>query len=168
MIALIAACARNRCIGRNGRIPWHIPGEQRRFRTLTMGAAVVLGRRSFEEIGRALPGRRTIVLSSSGDFRPLGCLNARSLTEAISLAGELDVFISGGAAVYAEALPLAEKIYLTEIDEDFEGDVFFPEFNGEEFIRSFDEWVDGPVPYCYVTYTRTARSAAEPVPGPRP
>lgn len=156
MIALIAACARNRCIGRDGRIPWRIPGEQRRFRQLTMGAAVALGRRSFEEIGRALPGRRTIVLSSSGDFEPLGCLNARSLAEAIDLAGDLDLFISGGAAVYAEALPLADKLYLTEIDADFEGDVFFPEFDSALFIRTLDEQIDGPVPYRYVTYTKKA------------
>ena len=156
MIALIAACARNRCIGNNGRIPWRLPGEQLRFRKLTMGAAVVLGRRSFEEIGHALPGRRTIVLSSSGDYRPQGCLNARSLPEAIALAGELDVFVSGGAAVYAEALPLAERIYLTEIDADFQGDVFFPEFDRSQFIRSLDDRIDGPVPYSYVTYTRKA------------
>ena len=156
MIALIAACARNRCIGNHGHIPWRLPGEQLRFRALTMGAAVVLGRRSFEEIGHALPGRRTIVLSSSGDYRPQGCLNARSLPEAIALAGELDVFVSGGAAVYAEALPLAERIYLTEIDADFPGDVFFPEFDRSQFIRSLDDRIGGPVPYSYVTYTRKA------------
>ena len=87
---------------------------------------------------------------------------------AVEVYGKGRFFTVTGDPFGGEALPLAEKIYLTEIDADFEGDVFFPEFNGEEFIRSFDEWVDGPVPYCYVTYTRTARSAAEPVPGPRP
>ena len=154
MIAIIAACARNRCIGRDGRIPWRIPGEQRRFRELTMGSAVVMGRRSFEEIGRALPGRRTIVLSSRQRFEGAGCLTARSLEEALSLAGDLDAYISGGAAVYAEALPLAGRLYLTEIDADFEGDTFFPAFDRAQYIREVDAFFPGKVPYSYVTYSR--------------
>lgn len=154
MIAIIAAYDRSRTIGRNGRIPWHISGEQRRFRTLTMGQAVVMGRRSFEEIGKALPGRMNIVLSSSGDFSPLGCLNARSLKEAIRLAGDRDVFISGGAGVFAEGLSFAEKLFITEIDADFEGDVFFPEFDKTQYHKTIDEYHEEKVPYKYVTYTK--------------
>ena len=154
MIAIIAALDENRCIGRDGRLPWRIPGEQRRFRALTMGQAVLLGRRSFEEIGRALPGRRTIVLSRTGDFRPAGCLNARSLAEGIALAGEMNAYVCGGERLYAEALPLAEALYLTEIHAAFEGDRFFPAFDESAFTRIFDGFFPGDVPYSYVTYLR--------------
>ena len=154
MIAIIVAYSRNRAIGNGGCIPWRIKGEQRRFRELTMGNAIIMGRRTFEEIGKALPGRRNIVLSSSGDYSATGCLNARTLEEAISLAGDMDVYISGGAVVYRQALPLAEKLFITEIDAEFEGDTFFPDFDETQFNRTIDEIIDGPVPYKYVTYTR--------------
>lgn len=154
MIAIIAACARNHCIGKDGRIPWHISGEQRRFRDLTMGSAVIMGRRSFEEIGHALPGRKVIVLSRAQSFEGKGCLTARSLGEALRLSGKLDAYISGGAAVYAEALPLASRLYLTEIDASFEGDRFFPAFDSTQYIRVVDGFFPGKVPYSYVTYIR--------------
>ena len=154
MLAIIAAYDRNRAIGRDGRMAWHIPGEQRRFRELTTGAAVIMGRRTWEEIGRPLPNRRNIVLSGRQGFSALGCLVARSLEEAIALAGELDIFISGGAAVYAQALPLAERLYLTEIDAAYPADTFFPAFDESLYIRHLDERVPSPVPYSCYTYIR--------------
>ena len=154
MLAIIAAYDRNRVIGRDGRMAWHIPGEQRRFRELTTGAAVIMGRRTWQEIGRPLPERRNIVLSGDPDFTAPGCLVARSMEEAIELAGELDVYVSGGAAVYAQALPLAERLYLTEIDAAFPGDAFFPEFDESLYTRTLDEHCAGPVPYSYYTYIR--------------
>ena len=154
MIAIIAAFDRNRVIGRNGRMPWRIPSEQRRFRELTMGAAVVMGRRTWQEIGRPLPDRLNIVLSANPGFSAPGCLMARSLEEALALAGGLDVYISGGTAVYARALPLAERLYLTEIDAAYPGDAFFPEFDASLYIRHLDESHPGPVPYSCYTYTR--------------
>ena len=154
MLAIIAAYDRNRAIGLNGRMAWHIPGEQRQFRALTTGAAVVMGRRTWEEIGRPLPNRRNIVLSSNPDFSAPGCLTARSLEEAVALAGELDVYVSGGAAVYARALPLAERLYLTEIDAVYPADTFFPAFDESLYTRHLDERVSGPVPYSRYTYIR--------------
>ena len=154
MLAIIAAIDKNRGIGKNGRMAWHIPGEQRRFRELTTGAAVIMGRRTWEEIGRPLPNRRNIVLSRDPGFSAPGCLTARSLEEAISLAGELDAYISGGASVYARALPLAQRLYLTEIDAAYPADAFFPAFDESLFVRYLDEHISCPVPYSYYTYIR--------------
>lgn len=154
MISLIVAYAKNQVIGNKGCIPWKIKGEQRRFRELTTGNVVIMGRRSYEEIGKPLPNRTTIVVSSTKKFEGESCLTAKSLAEAIQLAGDKDIYISGGARLYEEALPLVEKMYITEIDCDIEGDTFFPAFNITEFVKEIDEHFDGEIPYTYVTYTR--------------
>lgn len=154
MIALIVAFAQNQVIGNKGHIPWKIKGEQKRFKELTMGNVVIMGRRSFEEIGRPLPNRTTIVVSSTKEFTGGDCYTAGSLQEAIKLAGDRDVFISGGARLYEEALPIVEKMYITEIDKAIDGDTYFPQFTEEDFIKEFDESVEGEIPYTYVTYTR--------------
>lgn len=154
MIALIVAYTKNRVIGNKGQIPWKIKGEQRRFRELTTGNVVVMGRRSYEEIGRPLPNRTTIVVSNTKNFDAENCMTAKSLAEAIEMAGDAKIYISGGARLYEEALPLVEKMYITEIDAEIEGDTYFPEFDREQFIREVDEVVEGEIPYSYVTYTR--------------
>ncbi len=154
MISLIVAYDKNRVIGNNGRIPWNIPGEQKRFRDLTIGNVVIMGRRTFEEIGRPLPGRTTIVISKSADFTGENCFTARSLSEAIKIAGDRDIFISGGAALYAEALPLCERLYITEIDSEFEGDTFFPFFDESLYKKEIAASVSGEIPYIYITYTK--------------
>lgn len=154
MVALIAACAKNYVIGEKGRIPWKIKGEQRRFRELTTGNVVIMGRRSFEEIGKPLPDRTTIVVSSTKVFSGENCYTASSLQEAIQLAGDRDAFISGGAKLYEEALPIVEKMYITEIDKDFDGDTFFPQFEKDNFVKVIDERFEGEIPYSYVTYTK--------------
>lgn len=154
MIGLIVAYTNNRVIGNNGCIPWRIKGEQRRFRELTTGNVVIMGRRSYEEIGRPLPNRTTIVVSNTKNFDAENCMTAKSLEEAIKLAGDRDMYISGGARLYEEALPLVEKMYITEIDAEIEGDTYFPEFDETLFEKEIDEYVDGEIPYTYVTYTR--------------
>lgn len=154
MIGLIVAYTNNRVIGNNGCIPWRIKGEQRRFRELTTGNVVIMGRRSYEEIGRPLPNRTTIVVSNTKNFDAENCMTAKSLEEAIKLAGDRDMYISGGARLYEEALPLVEKMYITEIDCEIEGDTYFPEFDKALFDKEIDERVDGEIPYTYVTYTR--------------
>lgn len=154
MIALIVALAKNHVIGNNGYIPWKIKGEQKRFKDLTMGNVVIMGRRSFEEIGRPLPNRTTIVVSSTKEYTGENCFTVRSLQEAIELAGNKDVFISGGARLYEEALPIVEKMYITEIDKNVDGDTYFPQFAEEDFIKELNERVEGEIPYTYVTYTR--------------
>ena len=154
MIALIVAYTKNRVIGNNGCIPWRIKGEQKRFRELTTGNVVVMGRRSYEEIGRPLPNRTTIVISNTKNFDCENCMTAKSLAEALELAGDRKVYISGGARLYEEALPLVEKMYITEIDAEMEGDTYFPEFDETLFEKEIDERVEGEIPYTYVTYTR--------------
>lgn len=154
MIGLIVAYAKNRVIGNNGCIPWRIKGEQRRFKELTTGNVVVMGRRSYEEIGRPLPNRMTYVVSRTKNFDEEGVKTVSSIQEAIDLAGDKNVYISGGAGIYKEAMPYVEKMFITEVDLEPEGDTFFPEFDENDFIKEINEEVDGEIPYRYVTYTR--------------
>ena len=128
-ISLIVAMARNRVIGQRGTIPWKIPGEQRMFRRVTLGHALIMGRRTHEDIGRPLPGRLNIVVSRRPGYRADGCLTAGSLAEALALcpAGETEAFIIGGGQLFAQGLALADRVYLTEIPVAVEGDTFFPE-----------------------------------------
>ncbi len=155
MIGLIVAYSKNRVIGKDGQIPWRIKGEQKRFRELTTGNVVIMGRRSYEEIGRPLPNRYTIVVSNTQKFEAENCTTASSLTEAIEMADKSkNIYISGGARLYEEAIHLVDKMYITEIDATIEGDTYFPEFEAEDFEREVECHVDGELPYDYVTYTR--------------
>lgn len=154
MIALIVAYDRNRVIGKDGRIPWKIEGEQKRFRELTTGNVVIMGRRTYEEIGRPLPGRMTIVVSGTKNFDAPNCRTARSLEEAIAMAGDRDIFVSGGARLYNEALDIAQKLFITEIDASFDGDTYFPEFDKSLYECETEEKFEGEIPYVYLTYTR--------------
>lgn len=155
MIGLIVAYSKNRVIGNKGQIPWRIKGEQKRFRELTTGNVVIMGRRSYEEIGRPLPNRYTIVVSNTQRFEAENCTTVGSLAEAIRIADkEKNIYISGGAGLYKEAIDLVDVMYITEIDAIIEGDTYFPEFNMDEFDREVDCHVEGDIPYDYVTYTR--------------
>src|SRR3989442_12299730 len=129
-VAIIAAVARNGVIGHRTRIPWHLPEDLRRFRQLTLGHAVIMGRRTFESIGKPLAGRNNIVVPRSPDWTRAGCHAAHSLEAALAAVHEReDAFVIGGAEIYPLALPVARRLYMTEIELDFEGDAFFPEFD---------------------------------------
>ncbi len=158
MIGLIVAYTKNRVIGNAGKIPWRIKGEQRRFRELTTGNVVIMGRRSYDEIGHPLPNRDTIVLSTTAKYEAENCTTVSSLEEALELAKkrfpEKNVYISGGAGVYRSAMDMVDVMYITEIDAEIEGDTFFPEFDESAFTKTVDEKVEGEIPYAYVTYTR--------------
>lgn len=154
MIGLIVAHTKNRVIGKDGSMPWNIPGELSRFRELTTGNVVIMGRRTYEAIGRPLPNRYNIVISKTQRFEAENCTTAGSLEEALQIAGDRDIFIGGGGKLYEEALPLVEKMYITEIDAVIEGDTFFPEFDASAFERVVEKSVDGELPYQYVTYIR--------------
>lgn len=155
MIGLIVAYSKNRAIGKDGQIPWRIKGEQKRFRELTTGNVVVMGRRSYEEIGRPLPNRYTIVVSNTQKYEAENCTTVGSLKEALEIADKnKNVYISGGAGLYREAIDIVDKMFITEIDAEIEGDVFFPEFEEKDFHREVECHVDGEIPYSYVTYTR--------------
>lgn len=154
MISIIVAMSKNNVIGNQGVIPWRIKGEQKRFKELTTGNTVIMGKRSFDEIGRPLPNRKTIVISSTVNYEYENCKTVGTLEEALKLAGDSQVFIAGGERLYKEALPLADLLYITEIELDVEGDTFFPEFNKDEYVLTQEEYFDEEIPYRYLTYER--------------
>jgi dihydrofolate reductase len=126
-IYLVAAIAKNGVIGAAGRLPWHLPEDLRHFRRLTFGHPVIMGRRTWESLGKPLPGRENIVVTRRAGFEAPGASVAASLAAAIALcAGEPVAFVIGGAELYAAALPLADGLVLTEIDREFAGDTVFP------------------------------------------
>jgi dihydrofolate reductase len=124
---------KNRVIGHHNKMPWHLPAELQYFKRITMGHPIIMGRKTYDSIGRPLPGRRNIVVTRNQDFTAPGIDVVHSLREAIALCGSADAFITGGAALYAEALPLVDRLYITEIDAILEGDTFFPELNPAEW-----------------------------------
>ncbi len=155
MISLIAAVSKNNVIGNKGLIPWHIKGEQKRFKELTTGRTIIMGRKSFEEIGKPLPNRKTVFISSTKLIETKNCITAASFKEALKAAeGEEEIFIAGGGRVYEEAMPYADRIYLTVIELVTEGDTFFPEFDKSEFTKVYEERIEGEIPYTYYTYER--------------
>ncbi len=135
-VSIIVARSDNGAIGHDGGLPWHLRSDLQRFKALTMGHHLIMGRKTFESIGRRLPGRTTIVLSRDPDYAPNGVLVARSVEEALSLAqgrGESEVFVCGGAEVYAQALALSDRIYLTQVHAQVPGEVFFPPLDVESW-----------------------------------
>lgn len=154
MIALIVAHSKNNVIGNKGRIPWNIKGELRRYKELTTGNVVIMGRRSYEEIGKPLPNRTNIVLSTTKTYEGENLITARSLKEALDIAGDRDVYISGGEKIFEEAIHIVDKMYITLVDKVIEGDTYFPDFNKEDFVKQIDEHFHGEIPYTYMTYTR--------------
>ena len=160
-VTLIVALGRNAVIGKGNRIPWHISEDLKRFKALTMGHPVVMGRRTFESIGKALPGRDNIVVTRSRDFAAPGCRVVYSLADALAAAaGAAEVFVIGGAEIYALALPLASRLEFTEVDVAVQGDAYFPDFDRSAWLEVSREPGSAPSPeglrYDFVTYERRA------------
>lgn len=154
IISLIAAMAENRVIGSHGAIPWKLPEDLRRFRSITMGHPVIMGRKTFESIGRPLPDRRNIILTRNPGFTAEGCLVVNSLQAALAVCGEADeVFICGGGEVFRESLPLASRIFLTVVHINVEGDTFFPPIP-EDFLEVQREKVEERISFSYILYER--------------
>lgn len=155
IISLIAAVSENWVIGKDGIIPWKIPGEQTRFKELTLGKTIIMGRNTYEEIGRPLPGRKTIIISTTKDISYENCRTVKSLEEAFKLVSdEEEVFIAGGAQLYSETINCADKIYLTIIHKHIDGNIFFPTVNESDFEKTYVQKVDGIIPYTYYTFKR--------------
>lgn len=159
-LSLIVAMDQNNVIGRDNQIPWHLSEDLQRFKTVTMGHPIIMGRKTFESIGRALPGRVNIVVTRDPHYRSEGVMIAHSLEEAFILAGkDPEIFVIGGAALYKEALDHANKIYLTLIEDEFDGDVIFPKtgwqknFERTEQTEELVSEKDG-LPYRFLTYVR--------------
>ena len=157
MTGLIVARSINNVIGKNGRIPWKIEGEQKQFKELTTGNIVIMGRKSYEEIGHPLPNRKTIVVSKTKRFKGENLETAGSVKEALELAAKdgRDVFIAGGYGIYKEALPYVDVMYITEVQLVVEdGDVFFPQFNEADFEKSVGETLGDEIKFTRTVYIR--------------
>lgn len=170
-LSIIVAMARNRTIGINNTLPWRIPEDLRHFKSLTMGHHIIMGRKTYDSIGKPLPGRTTVVVTRNrelkiatwpqpqGNMPPTGCIVAHSLAEAIeACAGDPEIFIAGGAELYTQALPHASELYITELQHDIEGDAYFPELDWSkwrEIAREQRSQVEPqPLKYHFVTYQR--------------
>ena len=147
-------------IGRSGDLLFSLPGDMKHFRTLTTGGTVIMGRKTYESIGRPLPNRTNVVVTRRKDYRPEGCLVAGSLEQAVGLFDPSEeIFIIGGAQIYAQAMPMADRLYLTEIDSDYEGDTRFPEWKREEWTLLSEERHERGErydrPFAFRNYIRT-------------
>src|SRR5476649_160969 len=129
-ISIIAAMARNRVIGANNAIPWHLPGELKMFKTITMGHHIIMGRNTWESIARLLPVRTTVIVTRQRSYAVPGAIVTAALDDAIAACGNDDeIFVIGGSQLYAAALPLADRIYLTEVDAEVDGDTYMPDID---------------------------------------
>lgn len=151
-LALIVATGENNEIGKDGRMPWHLPADLKHFKSLTLGKPVIMGRRTYEAIGKPLPERRNIVVTHNPEFRAPGCELAASFTDALVIAsGVPEIIVIGGAQIYRDALPRAQRIYLTRVHARFDADTFFPQLDAAEWreIAREDHAADERNPFNY-------------------
>ncbi|MFW1678100.1 dihydrofolate reductase [Pontibacter sp. JAM-7] len=164
-LAIIVAQAKNRVIGVNNTLPWHLPEDLRYFKQVTMAKPIIMGRKTYESIGRPLPGRENIVISRQADYAPVGVRVVPSIEEACALAediclinGQDEVMVIGGAQIYGQALPQADRLYITQVDADIEGDAWFPEVDyslWQEVAREdFAPSGDNPYAYSFLVYEK--------------
>lgn len=157
ILSLIAAMANHRIIGRDNTLPWHLPEDLKHFKATTLGKPVIMGRKTWESLGRPLPGRRNIVVSRNPGYVAEGGELVSSLEAAIAATADIEeVFVIGGADLYRQALPLAQRLYLTEIAGDYAGDACFPEFPASEWREAEREAhvSSQGLPYAFVRYQR--------------
>ncbi len=158
-ISIIVAMAKNRTIGINNTLPWRCPEDLKHFKSLTMGHHMIMGRKTFDSIGKPLPGRTTVVVTRNRELKIEGCSMANSLQQALdACAGDSEIFVVGGAELYTQALPLADTLYLTEIQQEVNGDAHFPEFNNMEWQEEArdrrNQQLPQPLDYHFVIYRR--------------
>jgi len=143
-ISIIVAMASNHAIGLNNQMPWHLSADLKKFKAITMGSPILMGRKTYESIGKPLPGRRNIIISRNPDYQREGCLVFNDIEKAIEACRQYDeIFIIGGASFYQAILPKADSLYLTQINKEFEGDTFFPVINKNEWKEVARENIDG-------------------------
>ncbi|MEY3855490.1 MAG: Dihydrofolate reductase [Bacteroidota bacterium] len=161
MIKILVACDENRVIGKDNQLIWHLPADLKRFKSLTTGHVILMGRKTYESIGKPLPNRTTIVITRQVDFQAEGTITAHSVEEAILKAKSLtreDIFIVGGAEIYSLSLALADQLLVTQLHDIFEGDAFFPEISADtwEIVDRERGVTDekNPFQYSYITYQK--------------
>jgi dihydrofolate reductase len=151
-VTLVAAMGRNRVIGLDGDMPWHFSEDLAHFKRTTMGGVMIMGRKTFDSIGRPLPGRRSIVITRSAEWSHDGVEVVHSLEDALALAGTAaPVFVVGGGEIYAQSLAIADRLVLTEIDDEPSGDTYFPEWSRAEWTETSRDTRDG---LAFVTWQR--------------
>lgn len=160
IISFVAAMSRNRVIGKNNALPWSMPADMKRFRDVTRGKPVIMGRKTFESIGHSLPDRTNIIITRDKDFVADGCTIVHSIEEAITSVGEAEeAMVIGGSSVFQQFLPYAKRMYLTIIDEDIEGDALFPEFDKNEWREqeriAYEPDEKNKYRYVFLTLERT-------------
>jgi dihydrofolate reductase len=163
IVSIIAAMDRKRGIGVDNKLPWRLSADLKRFRELTMGHHIIVGRKTFESIGRPLPGRRMIVVTRDRNYKAEGCDLAHSVEDAVNLArerGESETFICGGAEIYAQSIDVADRMYLTLVAAEVAADTFFPEFDEQEWgeRESFYQPADEKNQYPFIFKTLARRS----------
>ena len=161
-LSILVAMARNRTIGINNTLPWRCPEDLKHFKSLTMGHHMIMGRKTYDSIGKPLPGRTTVVVTRNPGLKIEGCIVAHSLEQAIAVcAGDDEIFVVGGADLYVQALPLVDTLYVTEIQQEITGDAHFPLINNTEWreiSRDKRSQVEPqPLNYHFVTYQRNKR-----------
>jgi dihydrofolate reductase len=166
IVSLIVAMDENGGIAYQGRMPWHLPAELKLFKHTTHGHHLLMGRKTFETVGKPLPGRTTIVITRQPDYRPQDCLVAHSLQEGLGLAqsrGETEAFVCGGGEIYALALPLADRLYLTVVHTTLAADITFPKYRPEEWQETGFTYhpADGNNPYAFTRYVYERKPALE-------
>ena len=159
MISLLVAMDRNRLIGKDNDLPWHLPADLAYFKRITMGHPIIMGRKTHQSIGRVLPGRENIILTRNPDYLAEGCKVIHSIEEIIAMNNPSEeLFIIGGAEIFKEILPFSDRLYITEIDEAFTGDTFFPEFSTNEWKLISKEIgiknEKNPYAYSFAVYER--------------
>ncbi|HVN82678.1 MAG TPA: type 3 dihydrofolate reductase [Terriglobia bacterium] len=161
-ISIIVAMSVNRVIGKGKSLPWKLPADLRHFKELTMGHWVVLGRKTFESIGRPLPGRRLIVVTHQVEYSADGVEIAHSVDQALSVAEGGEVFIAGGGQIYNQTIGRADRIYITLVEREFEGDTRFPPLDASNWQQVFEECHQAdeknPVPYRFQIYERNIKT----------
>ena len=162
-ISVIAAMSQNRVIGRDGSLPWHLPTDLARFKSITTGHTVIMGRKTFESVGKPLPNRRTIIITRNNDYQCADVFIAHSLDEALDHAAHEDeVFILGGETVYRIALPRADRLYLTIIHATIEGDTYFPNLDFDDWKLVEDERHESDERHAYAFSFRRYERASTP------
>ena len=138
MIKILVACDENRVIGKNNQLIWHLPADLKRFKNLTTGHVIIMGRKTYESIGRPLPGRTSVIITRQPDYQVPGAIVVASIDQALKVCSEgketdQEIFVIGGAEIYHQAFELCQRIYITEIQQEFDGDTLFPELNQQEW-----------------------------------
>jgi dihydrofolate reductase len=152
LLSAIVAMSENKVIGKNNSLPWHLPADLQHFKTITMGKPILMGRKTFESIGRPLPGRKNVVITRDTTFKAEGCVVVHSVDDALKeCVNDAEVVVIGGAELFSQMLPNVKRLYLTVIHHEFDGDVFFPELNLQEWkeVKRIDNKADEKNRYDY-------------------